>query len=77
MSFVPSNNDFQNEDYDKNDINLVGKNYQWKLCVSLLKKFIHSNKRRALIIQGEEGYGISPFIRNFEKKAMEEGCSVW
>jgi len=76
MSFVPSNNDFQNEDYDKNDINLVGKNYQWKLCVSLLKKFIHSNKRRALIIQGEEGYGISPFIRNFEKKAMEEGCSV-
>jgi len=30
-----------------------------------------------MIIQGEEGCGISPYIRNFEKKAIEEGCSVW
>eukprot|EP00833_Pecoramyces_ruminatium_P001639 jgi/Orpsp1_1/1175671/evm.model.c7180000054771.1 len=76
MSILPSNNDFHDENYDKNDINLVGKSYQWNLCASLLKKFVHSNKRRALIIQGEEGYGISPFIKNFEKRAMEEGCSV-
>ena len=77
-SILPTTvNEFNIDEYDKNDLNLIGKGYQWNLSVSLLKKFVRSGKRRVMIIQGEEGYGLSPFIRTFEKKAIEEGCSVW
>ncbi|ORX76630.1 hypothetical protein BCR32DRAFT_271175 [Anaeromyces robustus] len=76
VSLTPALSSLNDNEYDKNDYNLVGKGYQWNLCASLLKKFVHSGKRRILVIQGEEGYGITPFIRSFEKKAVEEGCSV-
>ncbi|OUM65933.1 hypothetical protein PIROE2DRAFT_7008 [Piromyces sp. E2] len=76
VSLIPTANDNNLDEIYKNDYNLVGKGYQWNLGVSLLKKFVHSGKRKIMIIQGEEGYGITPYIKNFEKKAIEEGCSV-